>query len=64
MSCVQEDLKDEGIHDIQERVTIYIPGRHGRIGIIVPDHKPTIEEVTQFHRKIAEVIVNNSKSHQ
>ncbi|MCY9765031.1 hypothetical protein M5X06_27200 [Paenibacillus alvei] len=63
MSCVMEGLKTEDHLDIKDQVTMYIDGKHGRIGIIVPQRKPTIEEVTQYHRTIAEIIINNTKSH-
>lgn len=63
MSCTREALKTEDHHDIKDQVTMYIEGKHGRIGIIVPQRKPTIDEVTQYHRTIAEIIINNCKSH-
>lgn len=44
--------------NIEERVTCYVEGKHGRIGIIVPDEKLTIEEWKKFNEEIADIIYN------
>jgi hypothetical protein len=45
---------------IEERVTCFIQGKHGRIGIIVPDTPPTEQEWIDLHRAIAEILVRNA----
>jgi|UPI0005D12B92 hypothetical protein len=47
--------------DIESKVTRFIQGKHGLIGIIVPSRKPTEEEWTELHRTIAEIAVKQAK---
>jgi hypothetical protein len=39
-----------------------IPGKYGRILLVIPERKPTSEELQSLHRVIAEVIVNTAKA--
>jgi hypothetical protein len=50
--------KDDKSKNIDKRVLLYIEGRHGRIGIIVPDRKPTEQEWKNFNETITEIIYN------
>ncbi|MCG7320223.1 hypothetical protein [Brevibacillus laterosporus] len=49
------------LKDIRERVTLWIDGKHGRIGIIAPKEKPTRKEWVELHREIANIIVQSAK---
>jgi hypothetical protein len=40
---------------------VYIPGKHGRICMLVPHRKPTPEELTELYRTLAEIAVRNYK---
>ncbi|WP_257985204.1 hypothetical protein [Bacillus sp. T33-2] len=33
---------------------VEIPGKHGRIKLVVPNRKPTEEELAQLHKTVAE----------
>lgn len=46
-----------------ERI-IEIPGKHGSIKLVVPENKPTLEELQSLHRTIAETMVRTSKKEQ
>lgn len=46
---------------IEERVSLWIDGKHGRIGIISPENKATPEEWVWLHRKIAEIALQSAK---
>lgn len=43
---------------------IEIPGKHGTIRLVVPERKPTQEELQSLHRVIAETMVRTSKIEQ
>lgn len=45
------------IEDIKNRVTIFIQGKHGMIGIIQPEEEMTEEESAAFHRGIAKTLL-------
>lgn len=47
----------------KERI-IEIPGKHGAIRLVVPERKPTLEELQSLHRTIAETMVRTSKIEQ
>lgn len=66
MGCIDQVEQIDEHQDIKERVTMYIDGKHGRIGIIAPKNRPTEAEIIQYHRTIAEIIIENDKkkSHQ
>lgn len=66
MECIDQVEQTDEHEDIKERVTMYINGKHGRIGIIAPKNRPTETEISQYHRTIAEIIIENDmkKSHQ
>ncbi|WML42713.1 hypothetical protein [Neobacillus sp. PS3-40] len=36
---------------------IEIPGKHGKINLMVPNREPTEEEINHLHKVIAETIV-------
>jgi hypothetical protein len=41
-----------------------IPGKHGTIRLVIPENKPTVEELQSLHRLIAETMVRTSKIEQ
>lgn len=43
---------------------VEIQGKHGRINLVVPNRKPTKEELDNLHRIIAETIVNTHRLKQ
>ncbi|WP_342432599.1 hypothetical protein [Neobacillus sp. FSL H8-0543] len=43
---------------------IEITGKHGTIRLIVPNRRPTLEELERLHRVIAETMVNSAKKRQ
>ncbi|MEY9091406.1 hypothetical protein [Paenibacillus sp. RC84] len=45
--------------DIEKRVTVFIQGKHGRIGLVVPENKPTEKEWHDLHQSIAEIVTNS-----
>ncbi|WPS88548.1 hypothetical protein SMD22_06225 [Brevibacillus halotolerans] len=49
------------IKNLDEQVTLWIDGKHGRIGVIAPKKRPTREEWVQLHREIASILVESAK---
>lgn len=49
------------VKDLDEQVTLWVDGKHGRIGIIAPKEKPTREEWVKLHREIASILVESAK---
>lgn len=47
--------------DIDKKVTMYIDGKHGKIGIIFPDKEPTLEELNEFYKTIVEIALTVAK---
>lgn len=45
---------------ISSKVSRYIDGKHGRIGIIVPEREPTLEEWVDLHKTLAEIAVKSA----
>jgi hypothetical protein len=43
---------------------IEIPGKHGLIRLVVPDNKPTKEELDHLYQVIAQTIVNTHRRKQ
>ncbi|WP_256846851.1 hypothetical protein [Paenibacillus sp. Pae108] len=52
MSCSEYD-------GIEKKVALWIEGKSCRIGLIVPDRKPTEEEIIDLHRTIAEIAIRS-----
>jgi hypothetical protein len=46
--------------EIEAQVVEYIPAPHGRIGIIIPEHEPTEEELDELYRTIATAIIESA----
>lgn len=46
--------------NIHEKVAMFVQGKYGRIGIIVPDRKPTRAEWEDLHVTLAEIAVRNA----
>lgn len=42
----------------EDYMVVDIPSKHGQIHLIVPKREPTEEEKRDFHRKMAEVMVD------
>lgn len=54
------DKLADDFSNIDSKVIRYIDGKHGRIGIIVPDRTATKEEWVDLHRTLAEIAVKNA----
>ncbi|OPA80245.1 hypothetical protein BVG16_05755 [Paenibacillus selenitireducens] len=50
--------------DIDKRVSLFIEGKHGKIGIIIPDHAPTYEEWKEFRESLVEIALNIVRNKQ
>lgn len=50
------------IEEIESKVIAYIPTPNGRIGIIIPENKPTEEEWYELHKIVAEILISSAKS--
>jgi hypothetical protein len=50
--------------NIQDRVSFYIQGKHGKIGVIEPERKTTYEEWKRLNERMAEIIFNDYLSKQ
>lgn len=46
---------------MEDNRIIDIPGKHGKIKLVVPNRKPTNEELAQLHKVVAQTIVNTHK---
>lgn len=49
------------MRNIEEQVAVWLDGKHGKIGLILPDRKPTIDEWNELHQEIAEIMVRAIK---
>ncbi len=43
-------MSDTDKDDIRNRVSVVVPGKHGMIGFIVPERRPTREELIELYR--------------
>jgi hypothetical protein len=51
----------EAMEDVEKKVTKFIQGKHGMIGIIAPEKPPTEKEWNELHRAIAEIVINSKE---
>jgi hypothetical protein len=54
------EVNNADYSNISSKVIRYINGKHGRIGIIVQERKPTIEEWVDLHSTLAEIAVKST----
>lgn len=53
-----------GYSDIDKKVSFYIQGKHGKIGIVIPENEPTEEEWREFIISLVELAVSAAKHKQ
>lgn len=49
---------------MEDNRIIDIPGKHGKIKLVVPNRKPTDDELAQLHKVVAQTILNTHKRRQ
>ncbi|MCL6457661.1 MAG: hypothetical protein K6T85_06610 [Gorillibacterium sp.] len=49
------------IQELEKRVSKWMDGPYGRIGIIMPDHPATKEELSKLHDDVARVLYQAAK---
>lgn len=51
-------MESDNLEEIRSKVSYYIEGKHGRIGIIPPDRKSTEEEKREFYHLMVTLAIN------
>lgn len=51
----------EDIEAVKSKVSKYIQGKHGLIGIILPEKRTTDEDWKEFHKVMAEIAIGKAK---
>ncbi|WP_019536572.1 hypothetical protein [Paenibacillus ginsengihumi] len=55
------EAAQERVDEVKSRVVGWIEGKHSRIGIILPDHDPNPEDMSEIYHTLAEVAVGQAK---
>ncbi|PJN57291.1 hypothetical protein PAEVO_40250 [Paenibacillus sp. GM2FR] len=53
--------KQSEVQDIKERVTKYIPGKHGLIGIVIPKCDEPTSALDDLYRTLAKIVINQAR---
>lgn len=54
-------MEDKKTDDIKSEVSIWLRGKHGMIGVILPEKRTTLEEWEDFYRALAIIAIRNTK---
>jgi len=54
--------KSFSFEEIKSKVSYYISTPNGRIGVILPNKKPTKEDLRELYEVAAEIIIRSSKA--
>lgn len=52
----------ESKDNLEERVSVFIEGKHGRIGLIVPESPPSAQDWVDLHRTLAIILIRNAQT--
>lgn len=54
-------MEDKKTDDIKSEVSIWIQGKHGMIGIILPENRTTPEEREEFYKAMAIIAIRSTR---